>query len=279
MKLQYVKLDPCGNTTALILDAVEPRQIPAVAAAVMGERSLGVEQVGFLQKPRERGALARMQMMGGEFCGNASRSFAAFLAMGGLCGLPYRHRPAAEGRQVLDIEVSGHDGLLSVEVEGNKTENGCFAAVDMPLPAGIVWADDARLGHYAMVRFEGITHFVLPEAAPDAALLDAARVILRAQGVEAMDLGLMFAKGDFTAITPLVAIEAVGSTVWESSCGSGSVATACALAARAGKSVENLALSQPGGRLSVSAELAGGRIVRTRLAGDISVASYGEVFI
>ena len=222
MKLQYVKLDPSGNTTILILDEVEPGRIPAVAAAVMRERSLCAEQVGFVQKPKNSAAMARMQMMGGEFCGNASRSFAAYLAMGGQDGLPYRHRPAPAGKRVFDVEVSGHDGILPIEVAGNGCENGCRVTAPMPLPQEIVWAKDEVFLEYAMVRFEGITHFVLHGIAPDAALYAHARAILRARGATALDFGMMFADENMGGITPLVSIEAVG-TMAESSCGSGSV--------------------------------------------------------
>lgn len=281
MQLQYVKLDPSGNTTILILDPVPQHMQADIARRVMAERSLCAEQVGFCQPAGDSRALLHMRMAGGEFCGNASRSFAAWLALGGqeTLGKAYALRPMPEGRRQIDIEVSGHDGILSVDVQGNGSENGCFAAVDMPLPLSIEHGSDGELGRYSMVCFAGITHLILPEAAPDEGLLPAARRLIAGRGVQSMDFGLMFLDAGNARMTPLVCIEEVQSQVWESSCGSGSVAAACAMAHAAGRDISGLTLRQPGGSLQVSAEVDGGRIRRARLAGDIAVSSYGTVLV
>lgn len=281
MQLHYVKLNPSGNTTVLILDPVPEDQLADVARRVMDGQSLCAEQVGFCRPAADSRAVLRMHMAGGEFCGNASRSFAVWLALGGLetLGKAYALRPMPQGGRKIDIEVSGHNGILSVDVQGNGSQNGCFAAVDMPLPLAVEHGESRELGPYSMVRFEGITHLVLPAAAPDADLLPAARCLLRSRGVQSMDLGLMFLDEKNARMTPLVCIEAVGSQVWESSCGSGSVAAACAMADRSGRDVCDLTLHQPGGSLCVSAEREGGRIIRARLAGDVAISSYGFVLI
>ena len=59
---RYVTLDPTGNITCLVLDAVTAEDKPRVTAALM-ERC---EQVGYLEKPRTEEARARLTMMGGE---------------------------------------------------------------------------------------------------------------------------------------------------------------------------------------------------------------------
>ena len=77
-KLKITMADPAGNRTAFAEGEVPPELYAAVGAAILKEEDLNAEQAGFLLKPL-RGAAGRMEMMGGEFCGNASRSFGLLL--------------------------------------------------------------------------------------------------------------------------------------------------------------------------------------------------------
>ncbi len=80
MELDFIKMNPCGNTTVLIRTSLPRARYGSIAAQIMQSTCLCAEQVGFIEPPQQEGALARLHMMGGEFCGNASRSFAAWLA-------------------------------------------------------------------------------------------------------------------------------------------------------------------------------------------------------
>ena len=96
-EIRYVILDPTGNLTALVLDPVSGEERTRITAALMDR----CEQVGYLCSPEKPGVRARLQMMGGEFCGNASMAAAVYLAAGD--GLQ-------EDRETeIILEVSGAD--------------------------------------------------------------------------------------------------------------------------------------------------------------------------
>ena len=76
MKLEYIKTDPTSNITVLVRTPVERAKQPEAAENIMAA-DRQCEQVGFVEES-ESGT--RLQMMGGEFCGNASMSLAAVMA-------------------------------------------------------------------------------------------------------------------------------------------------------------------------------------------------------
>ena len=74
MELRYTVIDPTKNITLLVTTPV-PRDVQPRVAAELLRRGKDAEQVGFVE-----GLAAgdpRLQMMGGEFCGNATMSMAA----------------------------------------------------------------------------------------------------------------------------------------------------------------------------------------------------------
>lgn len=79
MEIHFVIADPAGNITAIVKDGVADDDYRSVAAAIMQDPQWKVEQVGFITEPKVGGE-ARLQMMGGEFCGNAARSFGKYIA-------------------------------------------------------------------------------------------------------------------------------------------------------------------------------------------------------
>lgn len=127
--LRFHKFSPGGNTTILVTDPVPPPLRAAVAAELMGEHHVHAEQVGFVSLA---GARPRIDMMGGEFCGNACRSLAALLALKRVL------LAGPGGLMSGEIESSGVDGALPVRVV--HTPQGPDAAVRMPLPPVAVGA-------------------------------------------------------------------------------------------------------------------------------------------
>ena len=94
MELRYTVIDPTKNITLLVTTPV-PRDVQPRVAAELLRREKDAEQVGFAE-----GLAAgnpRLQMMGGEFCGNATMSMAAWL---------HRDLPIGESR-ALTLPVSG----------------------------------------------------------------------------------------------------------------------------------------------------------------------------
>ena len=79
MKLNIARADPAGNITLLVLSPVEKPARAETAARLMGMPQFQAEQVGF-RCPPQAGGDGRLEMMGGEFCGNATRAFGMLLA-------------------------------------------------------------------------------------------------------------------------------------------------------------------------------------------------------
>ena len=72
--------NPTGNITALVEDQLAPEEQPSAARRVM-DVFPSVEQVGFVRLPEKESEPVELRMAGGEFCGNASMSAAAFGVM------------------------------------------------------------------------------------------------------------------------------------------------------------------------------------------------------
>ena len=73
LRIKVRVADPAGNITIFVTTPVEREKYPAVARQLLARKDLKGEQVGFIEK-KARGGF-RMEMMGREFCGNASRGF------------------------------------------------------------------------------------------------------------------------------------------------------------------------------------------------------------
>ena len=281
-KINFIKANPSGNTTIFVLDSVPREDYPAISAALMKHTSLCAEQVGFLEKPADARAAARMHMMGGEFCGNASRSFAAWLTMGGLDYIASGENtiiPFSGDKKRMTIKVSGHEGLLLAELENIGSQNGCFAETAMPLPQFVRHGEDTRLGKYSIVGFEGIIHVILWQRSADKTYFEQVRALLISEGLSDECFGIMFiGNEDPSSMTPLVYVGAVNSLTWESSCGSGSLSVAAALADNAKESVQCLKISQPGGDLLVSVLWDNG-FSGAYLAGNVYFTAIGSAWV
>lgn len=111
MRLNFVKASPSQNMTAFITDYVTPSMYVPVANKLMDYEYLHVEQVGFIVGPKEKDAVLRLEMSGGEFCGNALLSAAAYCT----------HK-ALTNKEEFYLETSGSDTPLKCQVM--KTTRG-----------------------------------------------------------------------------------------------------------------------------------------------------------
>ena len=97
--LRFHKIIPSGNATIILTEAdAFVRHLPAFASQLMHPMHLQAEQVGLLSW---EGATPHLQMMGGEFCINATRSAALVLARTG------RLAPLCDGGWQGYLSVSG----------------------------------------------------------------------------------------------------------------------------------------------------------------------------
>lgn len=248
MELTYSLFDPSGNTTILVETPVPVEDQPSVASALM-EREPSVEQVGFVSAPAESGCDIRLRMAGGEFCGNATMSAAALVAMRGGA-VPKQGDPIG-----VTVDASGAKGPLTVALKA-ETDTAYYGSVLMPGPRSIDDAPFTVTGDGrkpVIVRFDGIAHVILERPAPEGekgrARAEAlARSWCDAIGTEA--IGLLFFEQHALRLTPLVYVPAAGTTCWESACGSGTTAIGAYMADRTGKPVD-ITVKEPGGSLNI----------------------------
>ena len=132
--LPFAKVIPGGNATILIDDAdLSARALASIAPELMSENHLQAEQVGQITRLEGPGPTHHLQMMGGEFCVNATRAAAAFLAFRGeMTPLPAASSAPLSGNDpkgcVFSLfTVSGEPAPLPVFAA--PTEPALFAAL------------------------------------------------------------------------------------------------------------------------------------------------------
>ncbi len=256
MNISYTKIDPSGNIT-LIVDSFVPRSEQSRVASELMALDTQAEQVGFLEAPFDPCCAVRLQMMGGEFCGNATLSAAAVIM-----------RQFSMDAGDMLIEVSG--APEPVKVSGSVSAPDTFTGeVAMPLPEAIYecsFLDGFDCYTLPLVRFPGICHAMVP--AGTMSRETAERVIgAWCRQIKADALGLMFLDKDAGTLTPLVYVESTGSAVWEGSCASGTSAAAAYLADIDGE-YASVRLAQPRGTLSAAAACTGSQIRSLTLSGS-----------
>lgn len=242
-------LDPAGNVTAIVCSDVPAAERARIAAQILRLPELGIEQVAFLTAPRSGGEI-RLEMMGGEFCGNALRCAGFYQAL----------RNGAQGKSCVLAEISGADGVQPVMAD---TAEGTASTV-MPLPLSVQpagWADVKAV----RVTFAGITHFVIDCAQPDETLVQ--RAIAAAP--EASAVGAIFLDRAHGSIKPVVFVRETASCVAENSCASGSVATAVVLTADFADGITEIGIGQPGGTLEVGVQRTDGAVTGLSIGGAV----------
>lgn len=239
--MEYYFFDPSGNRTALIPVAGAEEYRLEYAKEIM-EKEPTCEQVGFIHPVNGRADL-RLQMAGGEFCGNASLCAAALFAM--------IHDIKPGQQESVKLEVSGSPAVLSAEIHCLKTTdtleyNGC---IQMPVIHDIRPICFAE-AEYPVVFMPGILHAIVPESFGREKAVNCIRSWCKQ--LNAPCLGIMLLSSDSYRITPLVYVPGSDTLFWEQSCASGTAAVGAWLAATE-KSSLSRSFVEPGGRLSVDA--------------------------
>lgn len=123
-EIDFIKFNPTQNMTILVKTNYLIEEYKHIASKIMSYDSVHAEQVGFIEKPINNKAAAKLHMAGGEFCGNACMALAAFIAS--EKGL--KHNDLAE----IILEASGTDKLITCQMKRNLDEYHCL--VTMPIP-------------------------------------------------------------------------------------------------------------------------------------------------
>ncbi|NLU25372.1 MAG: hypothetical protein GXW99_11840 [Clostridiales bacterium] len=256
MKIHYAVLDPTKNITLLVKTPVERALQPRLAAALLQQEPEG-EQVGFIE-PSDTGR-ARLQMMGGEFCGNAAMSLAVLLC-----------RRDGKAETDIPLEVSGADSLVNCHI---TWVDGCYlGTVDMPLPEKVEQVALPLGGKeivFPSVVLPGIRHLVVP-----AGLLTSSEAenVIRVWGGSFSQeaVGLLLYDQAAGRIDPLVYVKSTDTAVWERGCGSGSAAVGALRAWQAGCN-QCVTVRQPGGTIAVSCLLQGGVFTSLTITGTVKI--------
>ena len=161
MRIKFVYVNPGGNPTVLVLTTVKRSQQVQVAKDIMSKVST-CEQVGFIERAKNPEAECRLQMMGGEFCGNALRATAAWLANS-------KSNVFSENTYKFWIETSGTDKLISISAKVNSANKVISAQAEIPLAidksvlAKTIYINEKAIPVY-LVNLEGISFLLLSEA-------------------------------------------------------------------------------------------------------------------
>ena len=248
---RYVLLDPTGNLTCLVTDPVPPDMRGAVTDMLMDR----CEQVGYLTRA---GTMPRLEMMGGEFCGNAAMACAAYLA----------EKAGAVGKTAVPLSVSG--ASEAVECVVRPLSPGLWEGrVKMP-PVRECRPVDLGGRKAYLVSMEGIAHLITE--GPPLEKAEAEKLLIKtAPALPEEAAGLLQWDGEL--MRPLVLVKKSGTLVWENGCGSGTTALCAYLALSRG--VTRADVRQPGGTILAEAELRPGGPVRVAITGRIRFRGEG----
>ena len=238
MNLKYALMNPTGNKTILVTSTVTKKEYKEVAQILL-KKEPTAEQVGFLAFAKD-GSLT-LSMAGGEFCGNATMSAAAYALI------------KKKAQSPVTLKVSGAKSKLAAEVWKDPTAPTYGAKVKMPAPKDITTVNVTLNGEKFLVPaviFDGITHLIL--SGIGMAKKFAEKSIREwSKELGAQSLGLMFYDARKNKLKPLVYVQSPETLYWESSCGSGSVAVAAWLRSN-GMKKEKYTFVEPGGAIGVS---------------------------
>ncbi len=267
MRLKSLKraavVSPSGNITAVVFDQLLKSDRKALDDSIMGtwksqRPDQEIEQCCFVTVPKTPEAIGRVEMFGGEFCGNATRSVVWLLTEGkDYNGL---------------IEVSGVSRPLAFEVKDGEV------AVEMPLPqAGMALVELADEG--TLVHLEGITHLVVTDPNPKQSPRELLSHLLKANKYDLNShpaVGVSYfnpatGKADFC-----VWVKEVATIFDETACGSGTCSIGIVLASKDKRSIEQ-AIMQPSGQvIQTRTDYASSGVTSSWISGKVEVLHDGE---
>ncbi len=267
MILDLVIANPAGNITGFVLNQdISKRDYVKISEKIMSLEDLNVEQVGFINTCPKTKTL-RMDMMGGEFCGNATRSFGLYLAKKhfvcnkqSVCN---KQDVCCKG--FLDVAVSGiSEGLV---VEYDLKNNYCRTSMPLPTAIDQISIDGVE---FPVVVFEGIVHAIAVDITVNRELFNKIKTALVAK-YNPDAVGVMFLDNEKLFINPVVFVKETNTTVDEGSCGSGSVATAIYLAQNKPDGTYKMELAQPGGTIEVVVEMQNNKFMSATMGGEVEI--------
>ncbi|MFS0599333.1 diaminopimelate epimerase [Peribacillus frigoritolerans] len=272
-EIDFIKFNPTQNMTILVKTNDLLEEYKHIASKIMSYDSVHAEQVGFIEKPINNKAAAKLQMAGGEFCGNACMALAAFIAS--EKGL--NHNDLAE----IILEASGTDKLITCQMRRNLDEYHCL--VTMPIPKKIEQRTikyDGNDLNIIIVRYHEFIHIVIEVDEFREIVREKAQSLAKLLGVTlgANLIGVLLYKSKSEEMAPLIYVPHLDSMIWERGCGSGTASLGAYLAwKKKGEIVTNI--RQPGGDIKVFATCHGDELTSLMIEGAVQIVAQGKAFI
>ncbi|MNI04416.1 hypothetical protein D3C73_573380 [compost metagenome] len=273
MEVKFIKTNPTQNMTILVESHHTRDTYQHVASRMMAYDHVCAEQVGFIELSECEGAWARLQMMAGEFCGNATMSLAAVMAW---------RRNLRPGQQLeVPLEVSGSNRILMCQVQAQQI--GYLCKSEMPIPLAIdnlmINCNGATI-QTVVTRYPGIVHTVVEVDSFNSSIRDFARRMVKCpellQGEAA--LGIMLYRRQSHELAPLIYIPDTDTMIWERGCGSGVATIGAYMAKEEGRDI-HLEITQPGGMIEVWARCHRGDITSLEIQGHVDISAVGTAFV
>ena len=252
-RVDYSIYRPAGNDTAFVYKTdYTQEQRKLINDAIMAKHS-NVEQVGFI----DLGGKPELQMAGGEFCGNATRS-AAFIYLDGKQGK-------------LQMIVNSKDLINAGVDEFGK------AWCEIPLYDGPDVFTEIESGIY-IIKMNGMVTVVVQEQKAKDYLKS--RDKLKAIGMDFIQkynlkcseaVGIMFCERESgkLKINPIVWVNSIDTLFYETACGSGTTAV-CMVEAFLKKQSQEIDILQPSG-LVITANItySENKVVKAIISGNV----------
>jgi len=234
MKLKRMAIAfPSGNTTAVIFDQFLTMDRKSLNTKIMTSwkeqksNQPEIEQCCFVTTPKNQETIARVEMFGGEFCGNATRSVIGIMTRG----------EDYEGK----IEVSGVSFPLNFNVKGG------IVTLEMPLPKEGRIVEIVEEG--TLVHLDGITHFVTESAQKKPReILENLKISNQYDFSSYPAFGVSYFDPDTLRAEFCVWVREVDTIFDETACGSGTCSIGVALAMKEKCSIEQNVI-QPSGQI------------------------------
>ena len=252
-EVKYSIYRPAGNDTALVYGVYYSKKEKKIINDEIMKKHSNVEQVGFVSLDKN----PELQMAGGEFCGNATRS-TAFMYLNGKKG---------------DLEIIiNSNNIINAGVYDNKK-----AWCEIPLlnnTDNIIKKDDGIF----IVKMEGIVIVVIELEQAKKYLRN--RIELKKIGMEFIykynlenndAVGVMFCEkaNSKIKINPIVWVKSINTLFYETACGSGTTAV-CMIEAINSKSNQQIDVIQPSGLIITSkVDFCNGKIEKAIIFGDV----------
>lgn len=234
---------------------------------------LNAEQVGFIIGAEAEKAVFRLEMAGGEFCGN-----------GVLAAATLARYFNFNDQDSFYLESSGVDKLLECQVKTEK-KNKYLMQSTMPIDyEHQKWQGELENLKIEgnLIKLKGISHLLINNYNLEAEKIK--KLIKKlAEDIKADAVGIIpyQNKAGSAKIKPCVYVPDSGSLVFERGCGSGTLALGLYLAQKQKQSI-NLSVEQPGGVINIDVRLnnkASNVVESALLENEVEITCEGQVLI